>query len=105
MFRKAINSQNLASDGLSFLSWNPFTPFFVMMTTLLFHCMPRINPRRFLSKVMRNRMNKKCALDFQAFFQILITFRIMADYEKDELLEILIPASTQKEAPDMCQSL
>ena len=41
----------------------------------------------------------------RAFLQLLISFRIATDYEKDELLEILIPASTQKEALDMCRSL
>ena len=50
-------------------------------------------------------MNKKYALDCQAFLQLLITFRIVADYEKNELLEILIPVSSHKQAPEMCWSL
>ena len=50
-------------------------------------------------------MNKKYALDCKAFLQLLIMFRIVADYEKNEILEILIPVSSHKQAPEMCWSL
>ena len=50
-------------------------------------------------------MNKKYALDCQAFLQLLITFRIVVDYEKNELLEILILVSSHKQALEMCWSL
>ena len=63
------------------------------------------NLAREIAKFWRNLINKKHGLDCHAFLQDLISFRITTDYEKDELLEIIIPTSTQKEAPDMCLSL
>jgi len=44
-------------------------------------------------------------LDVQAFLQLLASFRIAADYEKDELWGLLFVILGRKQAPELCWSL
>eukprot|EP01018_Ginkgo_biloba_P028807 Gb_09729 [translate_table: standard] len=45
------------------------------------------------------------ALDAQAFLQLLATFRIADEYEKDELVELVLAISRRKQTPDLCKHL